>query len=311
MDNRQFYIKEFDNTYYYNFKSEYRFFKFIEIYVRTRIFDMKTFKNDMEMIISTVDTSNLPGYKRLLTEEYWKINDEDFDRIIDEVIDDVKGGKTSLIEDVKLFIYYDYFIKKGLIKYDIKTIKTIFINGMNIASLVSQYCDNVEEELDTIGIGEASQDVEEILRHFNVLNSKLKDRMYIEKADSIFKCIPMKMEEFYERFDKECMNIPIFKYYDVYQTFQRLSCASNEDIVTIKEKLLNRADLYTKEIEPEMKNIKQLKQIIDDYSKDKNNSIKLVMLKDFSKDLGKILEKYKGSIFLNAKLDKVINNEVN
>ena len=29
MDNRQFYIKEFDNNYYYNFKSEYRFFKFI------------------------------------------------------------------------------------------------------------------------------------------------------------------------------------------------------------------------------------------------------------------------------------------
>ena len=30
MDNRQFYIKEFDNNYYYNFKAEYRFFKFIE-----------------------------------------------------------------------------------------------------------------------------------------------------------------------------------------------------------------------------------------------------------------------------------------
>lgn len=116
--------------------------------------------------------------------------------------------------------------------------------------------------------------------------------MYIEMADSIFRCIPMKMEEFYERFDKECMNIPIFKYYDVYQTFQRLSCASNEDIVTIKEKLVNRADLFTKEIEPEMKNIRQLKQVIDDYTSDKSNSIKLVMLKDFSNDLGKILEKY-------------------
>lgn len=293
MDNRQFYIKEFDNTYYYNFKSEYRFFKFIEIYVRTRIFDMKVFKKDMEMIISTVDTSNLPGYKRLLTEEYWKISDEDFDRIIDEILEDVKTGKTTLIENVKLFIYFDYLIKKGLIKYDIKTVKTVFINGMNISSLVSSYCDNVEEELDTIGIGEPSQDVEDILKHFHILNSKLKDRMYIEKADSIFKCIPMKMEVFYERFDKECMNIPIFKYYDVYQTFQRLSCASNEDIVTIKEKLLNRADLYTKEIEPEMKNIKQLKQVIDDYTRGKENSIKLVMLKDFSKDLGKILDKYK------------------
>ena len=264
---------------------------------------MKTFKNDMEMVISTVDTANLPGYKRLLTEEYWKIKDEDFDRIIDEILEDVKGGKTSLIENVKLFIYFDYFIRKSLIKYDMKTVKNIFINGMNLSSLVSKYCDNVEEELDTIGIGEPSPDIEEILKHFDNLNSKLKDRMYIEKADEIFKCIPMKMEEFYERFDKECMNIPIFKYYDVYQTFQRLSCASNEDIVTIKEKLLNRAELFTKEIEPEMKNIKQLKQIIDDYAKGKDNSIKLVMLKDFSKDLGKILDKYKNSLFLNPKTE--------
>ena len=61
--------------------------------------------------------------------------------------------------------------------------------------------------------------------------------MYKEKAEEIFKCIPMKMESFYEKFDRECMNIPIFKYYDVYQLFQRISCASNEDIVLIKEKI--------------------------------------------------------------------------
>ena len=292
MDNRQFYIKEFDNTYYYNFKSEYRFFKFIEIYVRTRIFDMKTFKKDRETIINTVDTSNLPGYKRLLTEEYWKISDEEFDEVINEVLEDVKSGKTSLMEDVKLFIYFDYLIRKGLIKQDMNHVKGIFTHGMNLSSLVSAYCDNVEDELDTIGMGEASQDVEDILVHFYNLNSKLKDRMYIEKADSIFKCIPMKMEVFYERFDKECMDIPIFKYYDVYQTFQRLSCASNEDIVTIGEKLVNRAELFTKEIEPEMKNIRQLKQIIDEYTGDKETSIKLVMLRDFSNDLAKILDKY-------------------
>ena len=81
MDNRQFYIKEFDNNYYYNFKTEYRFFKFIEIYIRTRIFDMKVFKTDMEDIINTVDTDKLPGYKRLLTEEYWKISDDHFQRL--------------------------------------------------------------------------------------------------------------------------------------------------------------------------------------------------------------------------------------
>ena len=89
-----------------------------------------------------------------------------------------------------------------------------------------------------------------------------------------------------------------------YQLFQRISCASNEDIVLIKEKLVDRAERYTKQIEPEMKIIKQLKQIIDDYLKGKEPSIKTVMLKDFAKELGYILDKYKPS-FLPRKDDKI------
>lgn len=304
MDNRQFYIKEFDNNYYYNFKSEYRFFKFIEYYIRTRIFDMKLFKENMETIRNTVDTENLPGYKRLLTEEYWKISDDEFDKVINSIIEDVKQGNLKLIDNVKIFAYFSYFVKKKLIDYDLKTIKSVFFNGMNLASLKSEYCSNVEEELSKIAIDEDTEDMEDILNHFNMLNGQLHDKMYKEKAEEVFKCIPMKMEQFYEKFDKECMNVPIFKYYDPYQMFQRISCASNEDIVLIKEKLANRADKYTKEIEPEMKNIKQLKQVIDDYLKGKDPSIKNVMLKEFSANLGYILDKYKLN-FLPQKEEKI------
>lgn len=296
MDNRQFYIKEFDNNYYYNFKSEYRFFKFIEIYVRTRIFDMKTFKANMEVIGKTVDVAKIKGYKRLLTEEYWKIADDEFENVIEEILEDLKTGEIVLIDMVKLFGYFNYFVKKDLIKYDMKTIKTMFYNGMNISSLTSKYCDNIEEELDKVAVLEHDQDMEEILGHFNQLNQKLKERAFMEKAEEIFKCIPMKMEVFYDRFDKECMKEPIFKFYDPFQVFQRISCASNEDIITIKEKLVNRANLYPDKIEPEMKNIEQLKQIIDDYTDSKTNSIKIVMLKEFSKGLETILSKYKVSI---------------
>ena len=295
MDNRQFYIKEFDNNYYYNFKSEYRFFKFIEIYVRTRIFDMKTFKANMETIIDTVDTNKLPGYKRLLTEEYWKIPDDEFDGVIEEIIDNLKTGKINLVDMVKLFGYFDYFIRKDLINYDMKTIKMLFFNGMNASALTSKYSENMEEELDSVDIIERDDDLEEILKHYNQLNAKLKEKMYMEKADSIFKCIPMKMETFYERFDKECMNVPIFKYYDPFQMFQRISCASNEDIVTIKERLLNREEKYHNELEPEISNIAQLYQIMDDYTSSKDNSIKLVILKDFAKALKIILDKYEKS----------------
>ena len=309
MDNRQFYIKEFDSNYYYNFKADYRFFKFIEYYVRTRIFDMKLFKNDMETIRNTVDTENLPGYRRLLTEEYWKISDDEFDKVIDSIIEDVKGGNIELIDMVKIYAYFSYFSKKNLIDYDIKTLKSLFFNGMNISSLKSKYCENVDEELSKIAVDVWAEDLEDILRHFNSLNAQLQDKMYKEKAEEIFKCIPMRMEQFYELFDRECMNIPIFKYYDVFQLFQRISCASNEDIVLIKEKLLNRAEKYTKEIEPEMKNIKQLKQVLDNYLDGKDTTIKVVMLKDFSKTLGVILDKYKPS-FLPRRDNNQENNVV-
>lgn len=295
MDNRQFYIKEFDQNYYYNFKAEYRFFKFIEYYVRTRIFDMKLFKENMDTIRNTVDTENLPSYKRLLTEEYWKISDNEFEAVIEDIIEDVKEGKIKLIDIVKIFAYFSYFSRKGLIKYDLKTLKSMFFNGMNISSLTSEYCSNIEEELGKIAIEEVEEDMEEILKHFHKLNDQLLDKMYREKAEEIMKCIPMKMEQFYEKFDRECMKVPIFKYYDPFQLFQRISCASNEDIVLIKEKLLDRANRYTKQIEPEMKNIKQFKQIVDDYIKGKESTIKIVMLKEFSKSLESILEKYKFS----------------
>ena len=297
MDNRQFYIKEFDSNYYYNFKSEYRFFKFIEYYVRTRIFDMKIFKENMETIRNTIDIENLPAYKRLLIEEYWKISDDEFDKVIADIMEDVKQGNLCLIDNVKIYAYFSYFSKKNLIDYDLKTIKNVFFNGMNLASLKSEYCANVDEELGKIAINEVAEDMDDILKHFHTLNEQLHDKMLKEKAEKIFECIPMKMELFYEKFDRECMNIPIFKYYDPYQMFQRISCASNEDIVFIKEKLVNRADKYAKQIEPEIKNMKQLKQIIDDYLSGKDPSIKIVMLKEFSKDLGYIIDKYKPTLF--------------
>ncbi len=300
MDNRQFYIKEFDNNYYYNFKAEYRFFKFIEIYIRTRIFDMRVFKDNMEVIINTIDTDKLPAYKRLLTEEYWKITDDQFDGVIEEILDDVKNGRITPIEIVKMFAYFSYFIKRNLINYDIKAIKSVFLNGINIASLNATYCDNVEEELDRISVDEVGSDMDEVVKYFNEVNEKLKDKMYMEKAEEVFKYIPMKMELFYDKFAKECMDVPIFKYYDVFQMFQRISCASNEDIVTIKEMLASRAKKYTTEIEPEIKNIRKLKQVMDDYIDGKEPTIKIVMLEEFSKELANILDLYKPS-FLGKK----------
>ena len=295
MDNRQFYIKEFDSTYYYNFKADYRFFKFIELYVRTRIFDMKIFRDDMEVIRNTVDTDQLPGYKRLLTEEYWKITDDQFPSVINGILKDIKDGKIEPIECVKLFAYFSYFIEKNLIDYDIKPMESVFTNGMNIASVTSEYCADAKEELEQIAIENPGEEMQRIIKRFFEINTQLKDRMYTEKTEELFKCIPMKMEVFYDKYAKECKDIPIFKYYDPFQLFQRLSCASNEDIVTIREMLAERAKQNSDLIKLEIENMRKLKMIMDNYIDGKRPTIKTVMIEEFAKELGNVLDKYKNT----------------
>lgn len=76
--------------------------------------------------------------------------------------------------------------------------------------------------------------------------------------------------------------------------FQRISCASNEDIVTIKEKLLDRAKRYGDKLTEELPNLKKLKQVMDDYIDGKSPTIKLVILQDFADELSNVIKAYKG-----------------
>ena len=318
MDNRQFYIKEFDITapidvvknirhitisfnYYYNFKAEYRFFKFIEYYVRTRIFDMKLLKNDMAEIQNTGENRNVPAYKRLLTEEYWKIPDEEFLKVINDIIKEIKSGKVELIELVKLYSYFSYFSSKKLIPYESETIKKIFEDSMDLVAQKSEYYEIKKDEFTEFALVQNQKDMQKILNKFYEINESLKEKAFGKKAEEIFKCIPMKMEQFYDRFDKECMEIPIFRYYEPRNVLQRLMYSSNEDLVIIKDKMIKRAELYSELLLEEKDNLIKLREVIREYIKDKTASIKIVMLEEFAKSLDYILEKYDQNLTKNEK----------
>ncbi len=111
----------------------------------------------------------------------------------------------------------------------------------------------------------------------------------------------MKMEQFYDRFDKECTEIPIFRYYEPRNVLQRLMYSSNEDLVTIKDKMIKRAELYSELLLEEKDNLIKLREVIREYIKDKTASIKIVMLEEFAKSLDYILEKYDQNLTKNEK----------
>ena len=193
---------------------------------------------------------------------------------------------------MKIYTYFSYFSNKGLIPYEIETLKKIFKNGMELAVQKSNYCENIEEELDKIGINKDFKDVKDMLNVFYTLNEKIKEKKYKQIAEEIMKCIPMKMESFYERFDKECMNVPIFKYQEPRIIFQRLLYSSNEDLIIIRDKLIKRAKIYKEKLISEKENMKKIKEIIDEYIKDKSTSIKTVMLEKFSSGISEIIKIY-------------------
>ena len=83
---------------------------------------MKLFKEELEAVNTSPKTKKVPSYKKILVEEYWKVQDEKFTQIIDETLEEVKKGEIELIDIVKLFEYFVYFSKSGLIRNDVETL---------------------------------------------------------------------------------------------------------------------------------------------------------------------------------------------
>ena len=287
-DNKQFYIKEFDNNYYFTFKTDYRFFKFVEHYVRTRIFDMRIFRADMEAIMDEENSGHMPSYKRLLTEDYWKIEDNEFSQVITETLEDVKAGKLQLIEYLKLYVILNFFVQKGLLDIDMEFLKLTFVNGMNMAAANSKYCDNVESYLDGVEIEKDDENIEYIYEHFNNLNLQTKEKEYINISKEYFEMIPDKIERLSEVFAEKHIDVPIMKYYNMNTLFERIMMLNNEDVVLLKDLIVARYE-KVQDIENEERNLRLLKQTMEEYIRGKVPTIKIVLIEDFIKALDKIL----------------------
>ena len=280
-DNTEFYLKEFDNNYYFNKKYIYRFFKFIEIYVRTRIFDMRVFIREMMDIDKTSKKAGTLGYERILSEEYWRIPDEEFDKVIYNTLELVRTGKLELINYVKLFIYFNYFYTKGLLREDISSIKNQFMAGMNLASVNAQYYPEATTYLSDFKGVETYEDVDEVIAYFTIINSQLKEKQYKEDAENLMRLINTNTTEFLRLLIEEYAKEPIISYCDTTMIFEKIIKIQNPDIVLLTQVLKNRKS-NKKLYKVEQNSYKQLKELIDNYIAGKVKNVKLVLLEELS-----------------------------
>lgn len=283
-DNTEFYLKEFDNNYYSNTKYLYRFFKFVEIYVRTRIFDMRVFSREMGDIEKTERKYGRLDYERILSEEYWRIPEQDFEKVIYNTLELVRMGKLELINYVKLYIYFHFFQEKGLIREDIDWLKNQFMVGMNLASVNSQFCDNVSTYFSDLKGVETKPDVDEIIAYFTIINNQLKEKAYKEGANELMAALVKTPDIFMSILTEEYKDDPILAFCDVNTFFEKLLKISNPDLVIltgiIRERIKNEK-LYREE----SRKFCELKYLINRYNEGKMRNIKLVLLDDLARTI--------------------------
>ncbi|MEG1363133.1 MAG: P-loop NTPase fold protein [Clostridia bacterium] len=283
-DNSKFYLKDFDNRYFLNTSCNYKFFKFVEIYIRTRYFDEKVFNDNMQEVVNYTDNKVVSNkkYITILDGSYLKLSDTDFDILIRQVLDDIKLGKIEYKDYIRLFIIYKYFVVSELLDVTISDLKNIFILGMQIAAI-----NDNQSESDKI-ITE-DNDVLDIINNYNKIKDKTIDNLAIKNATELFKNVPHNMQDFYSKIMNEYKDIPVFSKYDMDELYSKLDITPNYDLYNITQMVKLRYEDNTKLLKKDIKNLKKLSDIICKNIHNKEKSIKIVLLDNLSKEILKLI----------------------
>ncbi len=290
-DQKGYYLREFDTRYFLNSKEEYRFYKFVEIYVRKRIFDDRTFNANMkEMLKLKENKRSDPNYMKLLTGTYWKLSDFDFSILREQVLFDVKEGNVPSKDYVKVFAVYKYLYDMQIITTDIKDILTKFEIGYKLA-----LTNEAKYKIDLDAATEGMDIEDELVKEFAEKCSQYKETIYNdcirEKVGYLFKNLVDNIDEFYKQMLGQYNNIPVFAKYEMSVLYDRLRDVKNNDMYNIISIISTRYDGKDELLKQDEENLKKLTEIIDEKADTFGTTIKRALIKNLSAEIKRILKK--------------------
>ena len=291
-DNNQFYLREFDNKYFLHNNSSYKFFKFIEVYIRTRLFDEKLYKQNIEEATANIETTKNDKnmkYHSIINGEYLKFSDFDFNILVMQVIEEIKVGHVDFKEYIKLFVIYKYFINSGLFDMSINELKQTFILGMGLAA------QKTDEKLlaDIEEIDSEDKDVLEVKKSYNKIKLQILEDLSLKKANDLFLHLPNNIAEFYKLIMSDYKELPVFAKYDMEAFFAKLDITSNYDLYNLINMFNIRYEDKEELFKLEVKNLKKLCDIIKKNKLGKETTIKLVLLNNLSETIEKLENSFK------------------
>lgn len=289
-DNNQFYLREFDNKYFLNNNSTYKFFKFIEVYIRTRYFDEKTYKLNMKEATDNIESSKSEKsmkYHSILNGEYIKLSDFDFNVMVMQVLEEVKAGQVDFKEYVKLFSIYKYFITSGLLDISISDLKQSFALGMQLAA------QNTDEKflLEAENIDIEDKDTIDIKKMHDKIKLQILEDISLKKSNELFVHLPNNISEFYKLIMSEYKDIPVFSKYDMEVLYSKFEITSNYDLYNLINLFNVRYEDNIELLKLDIKNLLKLVEIINRNKQGKDVTIKIVLLNNIADAIEKLQDK--------------------
>ncbi|MDD2377040.1 MAG: P-loop NTPase fold protein [Clostridia bacterium] len=290
-DKSQFYLREFDNKYFLNNTSNFKFFKFVEVYIRTRFFDEKLYKDNMKEATDFIDTAKIHNNKKyytILNGEYLKISDYEFNMLVRQVLDEIKLGQVEFKEHMQLFSIYKYFVTSGLLDMSITDLKQSFILGMQVSA--SKFTDINENDSENLHIEIEDKDLAEIKNQYMKIKGQVIEDMSLKKALELFKNLPSNIQQFYKDIIGDYQNLPVFSKYDMEDLYTKLEVTSNYDLYNLVNmfsvRYKDKAELFRQD----SKNLKKLCEIIRKNKHVKEKTIKVVLLDNIADVIEKLDE---------------------
>lgn len=277
-DQKGYYLREFDTRYFLNSKEDYRFFKFIELYVRNRVFDTKVFNENMKELLADKksEKSLEPEYTKLLNGSYWKLPDFDFTILVEQVLYEVKEGKIPSKDYIKLFAVYKHLSEIGLVKAEFDDVHTKFMIGYKQALLEETKFNIKLENIDTESIKDTV--IKEFAKECNRLKIAVCDEILRERVKGLFNNLIDNIDEFYKQILTEYALVPIFEKYDMDVLYTKLENIPNNDLYNFISIISTRYEENKELLSADSSNLKRLATIIEEKQDGENMTIKKALL---------------------------------
>lgn len=283
-DARAYYLREFDTRYFINIKEDYRFYKFIEVYVRTRIFDDRLFKQDMDKAIVKKESIKEQQYMKILSGTYWKLADFDYEILADQVLYDIKEGEVPNKEYIKLFSVFKELSDMGLLKVNFDEMRERFILGFKRTLAKGKTTDNINPSEVTSN----DEQIQSFINETNRIKEKVYDEQLRERVSKMFEKFPAKIDEFYKEAIEEFENIAIFKKYDMDLLYNKLANAQNYDLYNFITLINTRYENKKVLLKEDKAGLKKLAEIIEKKLEDKDATIKTALLMKLKESLERL-----------------------